>query len=116
MSDDLPDNTELTLKATKVKVLEYNEEVEIVFQGTNTINASENHPMHLHGYSFYLVGSGFGNFDNVRDPQSYNLVDPPKMTTISVPMKGWAAIRFKASNPGMLLLPLLLICYIISGR
>nr|XP_011458458.1 PREDICTED: laccase-14-like isoform X2 [Fragaria vesca subsp. vesca]XP_011458459.1 PREDICTED: laccase-14-like isoform X2 [Fragaria vesca subsp. vesca] len=101
VSDDLPDNTELTLKATKVKVLEYNEEVEIVFQGTNTINASENHPMHLHGYSFYLVGSGFGNFDNVRDPQSYNLVDPPKMTTISVPMKGWAAIRFKASNPGV---------------
>ena len=102
VSEDLPD-TEITLKATKVKV-EYNEEVEIVFQGTNTIDASENHPMHLHGYSFYLVGSGFANFNNVSDPQTYNLVDPPKMTTLSVPMKGWAAIRFKASNPGMLLL------------
>ncbi|KAL6213867.1 hypothetical protein ACLB2K_013306 [Fragaria x ananassa] len=100
-SDNWIDNTAVTLKATKVKVQEYNEEVEIVFQGTNTINAAENHPMHLHGYSFYLVGSGFGNFDNETNPKTYDLVDPPKMTTISVPMEGWAAIRFKASYPGV---------------
>ncbi|KAJ9675372.1 hypothetical protein PVL29_024349 [Vitis rotundifolia] len=51
---------------------------------------------------FYLVGWGFGNFDKNRDPLRYNLVDPPLQSTISVPTNGWAAIRFEASNPGML--------------
>ena len=75
--------------------------VEIVFQGTNLV-AGTDHPMHLHGYSFYVVGWGFGNFDKNRDPLRYNLVDPPLQNTIAVPKNGWTAIRFKASNPGML--------------
>ncbi|PRQ24593.1 putative laccase [Rosa chinensis] len=100
-SEDYPDTTIITAKATKVKVLEYNEEVEIVFQGTNVLDASEDHPMHMHGYSFYVVGSGTGNFDNETDPKAYNLVDPPKMNTVSLPKVGWVAIRFKASNPGV---------------
>lgn len=45
-----------------MKVLEYNTAVEIVFQGTDLL-AGTDHPMHLHGYSFYVVGGGFGNFD-----------------------------------------------------
>jgi laccase len=32
----------------------------------------------LHGFRFYLVGTGVGNFNNVTDPLSYNLVDPPE--------------------------------------
>ncbi|RVW22065.1 putative laccase-9 [Vitis vinifera] len=59
------------------------------------------HPMHLHGHSFYVVGWGFGNFDENSDPLRYNLVDPPFQNTVSVPKNGWAAIRFKASNPGV---------------
>nr|XP_011467475.1 PREDICTED: laccase-14-like isoform X3 [Fragaria vesca subsp. vesca] len=97
--DQPPDRTIATVKATSVKVLEYNEEVEVVSQGTNVLDGSEDHPMHLHGYSFYVVGSGFGNFDNETDPKGYNLIDPPKLTTVSLPKKGWVAIRFKASNP-----------------
>lgn len=62
---------------------------------------ADNHPFHLHGYSFYLIGTGCGNYDNVTDPKSYNLVDPPEVNTIGVPRKGWAAIRFIADNPGM---------------
>ncbi|KAL6134766.1 hypothetical protein ACLB2K_066994 [Fragaria x ananassa] len=50
---------------------------------------------------FYVVGSGFGNFNNETDPKGYNLIDPPKFTTVSLPKKGWVAIRFKASNPGV---------------
>jgi laccase len=103
-ADTVPDYATETVQGTKVKVLNYNEEVEIVFQGTNVLDASEDHPMHLHGYTFYVVGSGYGNFDNVTDPAGYNLIDPPKMNTVSLPKKGWTAIRFKASNPGMLLL------------
>ncbi|KAM4131208.1 hypothetical protein ACJW30_01G160500 [Castanea mollissima] len=99
--DEVPDYTTTTIQGTKVKIFDYNEEVEIVFQGTNVLYASEDHPMHLHGYTFYVVGSGYGNFDNVTDPEGYNLVDPPKMNTVSLPKKGWAALRFKASNPGV---------------
>ncbi|PIN25286.1 Multicopper oxidase [Handroanthus impetiginosus] len=88
---------------TEVRVLEYNSVVEIVFQGTNLV-AGIYHPMHLHGYSFYVVGSGSGNFDKDRDPLNYNLVDPPFQNTIVVPVSGWTAIRFKANNPGVWLM------------
>ncbi|GFS46721.1 laccase 14 [Actinidia rufa] len=100
-ADEMPDNVLIPLKGTKVKVLKFNSTVEIVFQGTNVQKAAENHPMHLHGYSFYVVGSGFGNFNNVTDPKSYNLVDPPEVNTVGVPKNGWAAIRFRADNPGV---------------
>ncbi|KAL8233386.1 hypothetical protein R6Q59_019486 [Mikania micrantha] len=86
--------------ATKVKMLKHNETVEVVFQGTNLV-AGIDHPMHLHGHSFYVVGSGFGNYERSRDSLTYNLVDPPHMQTIAVPQNGWTAIRFKADNPGV---------------
>ncbi|KAK9911656.1 hypothetical protein M0R45_035552 [Rubus argutus] len=57
--------------------------------------------MHLHGYSFYVVGQGFGIYDNVTDPKGFNLVDPPEVTTFGVPKNGWLAIRFTANNPGV---------------
>ncbi|XP_034227973.1 putative laccase-9 [Prunus dulcis] len=85
---------------TKVRMIKYGEEVEIIYQGTNMI-AAENHPMHLHGFSFYLVGTGSGNFDPNQAPKTYNLVDPPEVNTIGVPKNGWATIRFKADNPGV---------------
>ena len=46
----------------------YNEVVEVVFQGTNLMSASGTHPMHLHGHSFYVVGSGFGNYNGQNGP------------------------------------------------
>ncbi|KDP41077.1 hypothetical protein JCGZ_03746 [Jatropha curcas] len=97
----LPANASESLKGTKVKVLEYGEEVEMVFQSSNLFNTSEDHPMHLHGYSFYVVGAGGGNFDFEEDPKTYNLVDPPYLNTATLPTKGWLAIRFKANNPGV---------------
>ncbi|XP_068315636.1 laccase-15-like [Pyrus communis] len=87
-------------RATEVKILEYNSMVEIVFQGTNIVDGDD-HPMHLHGFSFYVVGWGFGNFDKDKDPLTYNLVDPPLQSTIAVPKNGWTTIRFKADNPGV---------------
>ncbi|KAD4584762.1 hypothetical protein E3N88_22363 [Mikania micrantha] len=91
------------LNASEVKVLEYGDTVELVFQGTNLV-AGIDHPMHLHGHSFYVVGWGFGNFNASKDPLSYNLVDPPLQQTIAVPKNGWTAIRFKADNPGVWLM------------
>jgi laccase len=99
--NDLSDDLLLPETGTKAKVVKYNTTVEIIFQGTNLLSAAENHPMHLHGYSFYLIAKGYGNFNNTTDPKLYNLVDPPEVNTVGVPKNGWAVIRFRADNPGV---------------
>ncbi|KAI6686281.1 hypothetical protein NL676_032194 [Syzygium grande] len=98
---DVGDNvTYPVVGRTVVKPIEYGSEVELIFQGTN-IPAAENHPMHLHGYSFYLVGFGRGNFSLNMSIPTYNLTHPPKINTVALPKNGWATIRFKANNPGV---------------
>ncbi|XVF29920.1 hypothetical protein REPUB_Repub16aG0012300 [Reevesia pubescens] len=85
---------------TRAVMLNYGEAVEIVLIASELVGGGS-HPMHLHGYSFYWVGTGFGNFNNVTDPTTYNLVDPPLINTIHVPSRGWVALRFFATNPGV---------------
>ncbi|KAL6133160.1 hypothetical protein ACLB2K_065397 [Fragaria x ananassa] len=85
---------------TKVVVLPFNTRVELVLQDTSIIGA-ESHPLHLHGFNFFVVGFGFGNFDPKNDPKKYNLVDPAERNTIGVPSSGWVALRFLADNPGV---------------
>ncbi|RVX22788.1 Laccase-3 [Vitis vinifera] len=87
------------VRGTKVYKLKYGSTVQIVFQDTS-IFTIENHPMHLHGYHFYVVALGFGNFNPVTDTAKFNLIDPPVRNTIGVPTGGWAVIRFVADNPG----------------
>ncbi|GKV32442.1 hypothetical protein SLEP1_g41051 [Rubroshorea leprosula] len=99
-ADYLPMEWEYPQLRTEVRMLDYNSTVELVFQGTNLLNGSD-HPMHLHGYNFYVVGLGMGNFDKDKDPLMYNLVDPPLQNTIHVPKIGWMTVRFKANNPGV---------------
>ena len=86
-----------SLNGTRTKVLDYGSKVQLILQDTGIVN-TENHPMHLHGHSFYVIGYGTGNYN----PQTakFNLVDPPYMSTVAVPVGGWAAIRFVADNPG----------------
>ncbi|XP_049355553.1 LOW QUALITY PROTEIN: laccase-15-like [Solanum verrucosum] len=98
--DVLPLELELPKFGTQVKVLKYNTTVELVLQGTNLVTGLD-HPMHLHGYNFYVVGWGLGNFDEKYDPKNYNLVDPPRRNNVAVPKNGWIAIRFRANNPGV---------------
>lgn len=88
-----------TMNGTKVYRMAYNSTAQLVIQG-NSILAPESHPTHLHGFNFYVVGRGVGNFDPETDPLKFNLVDPIERNTISVPTAGWAAIRFKTDNPG----------------
>ncbi|KAI3458488.1 hypothetical protein Pfo_015151 [Paulownia fortunei] len=88
---------------TKVYTLKYGETVQLVLQGTSIFTA-ENHPIHLHGYDFYIIAEGFGNFNPSRDTAKFNLVDPPLRNTASVPVGGWTVIRFVADNPGVWLL------------
>ncbi|XP_028772208.1 laccase-15-like [Neltuma alba] len=102
-ADYLPLVLQTPKRGTEVKILEYGEIVELVFQGTNLV-AGFDHPMHLHGFNFYVIGYGFGNFNKRLDYRNFNLVDPPLMNTVIVPKNGWAAIRFRATNPGLWLL------------
>ncbi|GLJ32504.1 hypothetical protein SUGI_0654060 [Cryptomeria japonica] len=88
---------------TKVKVLKFNSKVQIVFQNTGILTV-ENHPLHLHGHDFYVVGQGFGNYNPRTHPAHFNLKDPQKLNTVGVPTGGWAAIRFTANNPGVWLM------------
>ncbi|XP_057488063.1 laccase-3-like isoform X1 [Actinidia eriantha] len=85
---------------TKLYKLKFGSRVQIVLQDT-AIFTTDDHPIHLHGYHFYVVGQGTGNFNPRRDTASFNLIDPPQRNTIDVPVGGWAVIRFVADNPGV---------------
>ncbi|XP_051143331.1 laccase-12-like [Andrographis paniculata] len=85
---------------TKVYPLRFGDTVQVVLQGTSIFTA-ENHPVHLHGYDFYILAEGFGNFDPTTDTAKFNLVDPPLRNTAGVPVGGWTVIRFVADNPGV---------------
>ncbi|KAG2560149.1 laccase-25-like [Panicum virgatum] len=89
-----------TTKSTKVRTLRYNETVEMVLQNTRLI-AKESHPMHLHGFNFFVLAQGFGNYDEAAAAPGFNLVNPQERNTVAVPTGGWAVIRFVANNPGM---------------
>ncbi|KAK6237459.1 hypothetical protein QUC31_002928 [Theobroma cacao] len=89
-----------TAHGTRLSKLAFNSTVELVLQDTNLLTV-ESHPFHLHGYNFFVVGTGIGNFDPVKDPAKYNMVDPVERNTVGVPTGGWTAIRFRADNPGV---------------
>ena len=91
--------TNFAQMATKVKVLEYGANVQLILQDTGTL-FFEGHPMHLHGQNFFVVGYGVGTYNAATDPAKFNLVDPPSVNTVAVPFGGWTAIRFQANNPG----------------
>ncbi|KAK7301675.1 hypothetical protein RJT34_12546 [Clitoria ternatea] len=87
-------------RGTKLYRLKYGSKVQIVLQDTSIVTTEE-HPMHVHGFHFFVVGSGFGNFNPATDPLKFNLIDPPVKNTIGTPPGGWVAIRFVADNPGI---------------
>lgn len=96
--NDIANDTQAA-NGTRAIVFEYGSRIQIIFQNTGTLT-TENHPIHLHGHSFYVIGYGTGNYDQ-RTAQ-FNLEDPPYLNTIGVPVGGGAAIRFVANNPGIL--------------
>ncbi|KAI7726540.1 hypothetical protein M8C21_032091 [Ambrosia artemisiifolia] len=90
----------MTPKSTSLKRLRFNSTVQIVLQNTALIGI-ENHPMHLHGYNFYVLAQGFGNYNAANATSMFNLVNPQERNTLGVPVGGWAVIRFRANNPGV---------------
>ncbi|KAJ6752072.1 hypothetical protein OIU85_002491 [Salix viminalis] len=94
-----PPNNTMVSNGTKLVVLPFNTSVELIMQDTSILGA-ESHPLHLHGFNFFVVGQGFGNFDPKKDTGNFNLVDPVERNTVGVPSGGWVAVRFLADNPG----------------
>ncbi|PON63686.1 Copper-resistance protein [Trema orientale] len=82
----------------KIMVFSYRSNVEIVLQGMSFLNV-ENHPIHVHGHKFFLVGKGFGNFDIAKDPGKYNLVVPPERNTVAVPTRGFDRDPIQGEQP-----------------
>ncbi|MED6185782.1 Laccase-3 [Stylosanthes scabra] len=99
-SGNVPRGLWTPVPSTRLLKLKYGSRVQLVFQDTNIVT-TEDHPMHIHGFHFFVVGSGFGNFNPSTDPARFNLVDPPVKNTIGTPPGGWVAIRFIADNPGI---------------
>ncbi|KAL0875030.1 hypothetical protein Bca101_024735 [Brassica carinata] len=86
-------------RKASVKKLKFNSTVEVIVQNTAIIT-SESHPMHLHGFNFYVLGYGYGNYDPINDARKLNLVNPQMRNTVGVPPGGWVVLRFIADNPG----------------
>ncbi|CAO1944416.1 unnamed protein product [Urochloa humidicola] len=87
--------------ATRARKVGYNATVEMVLQNTALVGR-ESHPMHLHGFNFFVLAQGFGNYDDASGRRRLlNLRNPQQRNTIAVPTGGWAVIRFVADNPGM---------------
>ncbi|XP_057864360.2 laccase-17 [Cryptomeria japonica] len=95
-----PPNNTRTLNDTRLKVVQFNSSIELVLQDTSVVGP-ESHPLHLHGYNFFVVGQGVGNYNPRTDPSNFNLVDPVERNTVGIPSGGWVALRFRADNPGV---------------
>ncbi|KAL6840196.1 hypothetical protein ACP4OV_030006 [Aristida adscensionis] len=89
-------------KVTSVRKVNYNDVVEVVLQNEaySSVLGAENHPIHLHGFNFFVLAQGLGRFSPAMK-STYNLVNPQVRNTVAVAAGGWAVIRFTANNPGM---------------
>ena len=58
-----------------------------------------NHPLHLHGYKFFVLGQGHG-YPPSDLSSSVDLSNPLRRDTASVEAYGWLYLRLIADNPG----------------
>jgi laccase len=60
-----PPPAPMTTKATSVMKVMYNDVVDVVLQSAtySSVLGTENHPIHLHGFNFFVLAQGLGRFD-----------------------------------------------------
>lgn len=101
-------NKNFVSPAAGINDLAFNLDREMVIQvnGIQTIDIlidnfdDGNHPLHLHGYKYFVLAQGHGYFD----PHLYetmNLSNPLRRDTASAEAFGWILIRLVTDNPGM---------------
>jgi hypothetical protein len=83
------------------------------------------HPFHLHGYSFYIVSTyrsthGWGSYNPYSSSSStptpvFNLYNPLRKDTVSVPRRGYTVIRFRPDNEGLWMLHCHVLVHLGSG-
>ena len=63
--------------------------------------AQEQHPFHLHGHHFWLLGQGVGLWEEVAGNASgvLNTANPPYRDSFTVAKGGWVVLRFAVSMP-----------------
>ncbi|KAG8167322.1 hypothetical protein KVR01_003011 [Diaporthe batatas] len=74
----------------------------------NSLDAME-HPFHMHGHSVQVVGWGPGRFDPSSSSSpgagpgttTWNLQNPLRRDTFTVPAESHVVVRFRADNPGI---------------
>lgn len=101
-------NEDFVIPTSGINDLAFNLDREMVIQvnGIQTIDIlidnfdDGNHPLHLHGYKYFVLAQGHGYFD----PHLYetmNLSNPLRRDTASAEAFGWILIRLITDNPGM---------------
>ncbi|CAG7959720.1 unnamed protein product [Penicillium salamii] len=61
---------------------------------------AQDHPMHIHGHDFWLLQSGYGNFDSSM-VDSLTLVNAPRRDVVMLPASGYIVLALKTNNPGV---------------
>lgn len=85
-----PEKSELVVQVEGVQT------VDVVVQNLN----EGPHPMHLHGYKFWVMARGRGFFDaGVYDHM--NTENPLRRDTAVVDGYSWMLLRFVTDNPGL---------------
>ncbi|QRV98963.1 Multicopper oxidase [Ceratobasidium sp. AG-Ba] len=68
----------------------------------NNLDTGIDHPYHLHGMTFWIVGEGSGNLTfEEAEVLTYNTTNPIRRDTHVIPAASWAVLRFEATNPGV---------------
>ncbi|KAF9427482.1 hypothetical protein BGZ94_004817 [Podila epigama] len=95
---NLSSNPEVYGKHSHAMVISHNDWVEIIINNDDP----GNHPFHLHGHVFQIVGRSTGKYDpSVPYPGYFNTTNPARRDTVLVPSEENVAIRFQANNPGV---------------
>ena len=101
-------NDSFTTSVTGINKAAFDVNREMVLQvdGIKTIDIlimnfdDGNHPLHLHGHKFFVLGQGHGYFD-YSTYDSIDISNPLRRDTASVEAYGWTLIRIITDNPGM---------------
>lgn len=65
---------------------------------TDPDKVSFDHPIHLHGHDFFVIGQGTGAYDEAT--AKLNWETPVRRDTANLPARGWLALAFMSNNPG----------------
>ncbi|KAF7731926.1 ferroxidase fet3 [Apophysomyces ossiformis] len=82
---------------TAAYILNHLDMIEVIINNLD----SNNHPFHLHGHSFQVVGRGDGVYDGTNKSVVWHLDNPLRRDTVVVPAGNFTIIRFRADNPGV---------------